>query len=77
MIKKIENLAKALRDIGVKADIEYNAEWYCIDSKLHYGIELTTNMYDSDYEFIRFIFTPDGKRIENCTEAPIKEFSNN
>ena len=68
---KIEELAKAIRKIGIAAEIDWVAEWYCIDDKVHCGIELTLG-YGADDGY-SFIFTPDGELIHTCLEAPIKE----
>lgn len=71
---KIEELAKAIRKIGITAKINWTAEWYCIDDKIHCGIELTLGYGDEDD--YNFIFTPDGELIHSCLEAPIKEKKN-
>lgn len=69
--EKIENLAKALRAIGISAYVG-NAEWYCEDGKTHYGIEIHTNInYGEDCW--SFIFNPQGKYVENCLACPVKK----
>lgn len=71
-MKKILDLQKALEAIGIETELETKAEWYCTDNKTHYGIELYTNM-DYGEDNWSFVFTPDGKYITDCTEAPIKK----
>lgn len=66
--KKIEELATALKNIGLNTDIDWDCEWYCIDDKVHLGIEIRTN-YDEDCDFI---FTPDGELIYSCLDGPVK-----
>ena len=74
MIEAIKNLANAFQQAGYKVDIDWNAEWYCTDCKTHYGIELTLlDKFDGEYgDCVSFCFTPDGRRINFCTEAPLK-----
>lgn len=68
----IENLVNALRAIGIHAEIDYSAEWYCYDNKTHYGIEITTNM-DYGEDCWSFIFTPSGRYVESCLSCPVKK----
>lgn len=71
-MKKIHELQSALENIGISTDLDLNAEWYCIDNQVHYGIELETDMnYGEDCW--SFLFTPDGKYIERATQAPIRK----
>lgn len=66
----IEALHKALLNAGIHAEIDWDTEWYCIDNKVHYGIEL---YFQSDsIEEQSFCFTPDGVLIYDCTKAPTK-----
>lgn len=67
---KIEELAKVIREIGITTEINWAAEWSCIDDKVHCGIELRLR-YGADDGY-NFIFTPDGELIHSCLEAPIK-----
>ena len=69
--EKIENLVKALKDIGIHAEVNYHAEWFCGDYKTHYGIEVSTDM-DYGEDCWSFCFTPDGKYIKNLRDAPIR-----
>ena len=71
-LQKIYDLEKALKQIGIETDLNLLAEWYCTDNKIHYGIELYTNM-DYGEDCWSFIFTPEGKYITSCLEAPIKK----
>lgn len=71
-MKKILNLQKALEAIGIETELETEAKWYCTDNKIHYGIELFTNM-DYGEDNWSFVFTPDGEYITDCTEAPTKK----
>ena len=70
MISKIKQLEKALNDIGITTELNEHAEWYCVDNKVHYGIELFTDIdYGEDY--LSFCFTPNGRYItDDCTSAP-------
>lgn len=68
---KIENLAKALRDIGIFVEIDWNAERYCSDKKTHIGIELSTNKDDGE-DYLSFIFAPNGQYKTTFLECPIK-----
>lgn len=70
-MKKILDLQKALEAIGIETELETEAQWYGSDNKTHYGIELSTNM-DYGEDVWSFIFTPDGRYITDCTEAPTK-----
>lgn len=70
-MKKILDLQKALEAIGVTTELNTDAEWYCTDHKIHYGIELSTDM-DYGEDTWSFVFTPDGEYITDCTEAPTK-----
>lgn len=73
MIEAIKNLANAFQQAGYKVEIDWDAEWYCIDCKTHYGIELTLlDEFDCDGDCVSFCFTPNGRRISSCTEAPLK-----
>jgi len=69
--EKIENLASALQAVGIKADVDWAAEWYCDDNKVHCGIEIYTD-YDGGEEDLSFVFNPDGKLIYDCRQAPLK-----
>lgn len=71
-LQKIYNLKNALDNIGIETELNLNTEWYCTDNHIHYGIELYTNM-DYGEDCWSFIFTPDGKYITSCLDAPIKE----
>ena len=71
-MKKILNLQKALEAIGVTTVLSTDAKWYCTDKKIHYGIELSTDM-DCGEDTWSFVFTPDGEYITDCTEAPTKK----
>lgn len=70
-LEHIEALYKALLNAGVPAEINWDAEWYGIDDKRHYGIELFFSSGSSDEE--SFIFTPDGILIYDCTKAPTEK----
>jgi len=70
--QKIKNLAKAFEAIGVHTEIDWNAEWYCIDDEIHVGVELHTNIFTGE-DVLEIIFNPDGEYIEYCTDAPIKK----
>ena len=66
----IENLASALQECGYEIEIDWDAEWYCIDNKVHHGIELIiTNTSDGDGNCYSFIFNKKGQRITYCTEG--------
>lgn len=68
--EKIDNLIKALNDIGIHTEVDYQTEWYCLDNKVHYGIEISTDMnYGEDCW--SFCFSPNGKYIKSCLDAPI------
>lgn len=69
--EKIENLVKALKDIGIHAEIDYHAEWCCDDYNVHCGIEVYTDM-DYGEDCWSFYFTPDGKYIKDLRDAPIR-----
>lgn len=71
-LEKIYNLKKALEAIGIITELYLDAEWYGSDNKTHYGIELSTNM-DYGEDCWSFLFTPDGKYIASCLQAPIKK----
>ena len=71
-MKKIQELQSALNNIGIFTELELNAEWYCIDNQVHYGIELVTDM-DYGEDCWSFLFTPDGKYITKATQAPIQK----
>ena len=66
----ILNLQRALEKIGIETELDLHAEWYCIDEKVHYGIELSTNM-DYGEDCWSFYFTPDGRYITSCLDAPV------
>lgn len=70
-LERIKALYKALLDAGVHAEIEWDAHWYGIDDKTHYGIELYFNSGAFDEE--SFLFTPDGILIYDCTKAPTEK----
>ena len=70
-LERIKELYTALRNAGIDAEIEWNAQWYCIDNKTHYGIELSFN--SGAFEEESFCFTPNGKLIYNCTDAPTED----
>lgn len=70
-LERIKALYKALLDAGVPAEIEWDAQWYCIDNKVHYGIELYFQSGSVDEE--SFVFTPDGRLIYDCTKAPTEK----
>ena len=67
---KIQNLEKALNDLGIQTHIYWEMHWHCWDDKIHTGIELETNMSTEEDAF-SFIFTPDGKYVETCLECPV------
>lgn len=71
-MKKIYELQSALENIGISTDLDLNAEWYCIDNQVHYGIELNTDM-DYGENCWSFLFTPDGKYITEATKAPTRK----
>ena len=72
-MKKIYELQSALNHIGVSTELELNAEWFCIDNQVHYGIELITDMECGDEDYWSFLFTPDGKYITKATQAPTQK----
>lgn len=67
--KEIQALQSALEGIGVSTELITDARWYGIDHKIHYGIELVTSI-DTGEDSLSFLFTPDGRYIHYCTEAP-------
>jgi len=71
-MKKIYELQNALNNIGISTKLDLNAEWYCIDHQVHYGIELETNM-DYGEDCWSFLFTPEGKYITKGMQAPVKK----
>lgn len=71
-LEKIYNLQKALETIGIATELDLDMEWYCIDNKVHYGIELFADIPIPEQEF-SLCFTPDGNYITNCLDAPIKK----
>lgn len=72
-MEKILALKKALEDIGIKCDLYENMNWYCVDHKTHYGIELSTN-YSSGDDTVEFYFHPKTyQMLCTCTRAPIKK----
>lgn len=70
-LERIKALYAALWDAGIHAEIDWNAQWYCIDDKVHYGIELYFPSGSIEEE--SFLFTPDGVLIYDCTKAPTKK----
>lgn len=72
-MEKILALKKALEDIGIKCDLYKDMAWYCIDNKIHYGIELSTN-YVSGEDNVEFCFHPTTyQMLQTCMQAPIKK----
>ncbi len=71
-LEKIYALKTALENIGIDTELELDAVWFGSDSKEHYGIELYTNI-PSDCDCVSFLFTPEGKHIYTCLEAPIRK----
>lgn len=71
-LEKIYALKTALENIGVYTELELDAIWSGTDYKSHYGIELYTDI-PSDGDCVSFIFTPEGKHIRTCLEAPVRK----
>ena len=68
---KILNLKKALEEIGVKTDLYLELEQYCMDGKIHKGIELETNMFNGE-EYVSFVFHPTTyKLVDSYLDCPI------
>jgi len=70
-MKKILDLQKALENIGVTTELNTDMSWCCTDNKIHYGIELFTDM-DYGEDCWSFCFTPDGEYIISCLDAPTR-----
>ena len=71
-MEKILELKNALENIGVKCELLTSTTWYCRDDKVHYGIELLTDV-DGGEDYVSFCFTPQGQYITDCRFAPIKK----
>ena len=69
--KNISNLYNALRAVGIPAEIDWDAQWYCSDHKTHNGIEIY--FQSGSYEEESFCFTPDGVLIFDCLKAPTEK----
>ena len=57
-MEKIYALQNALKDLGLEVELSVNVEEYCLDGKIHRGIELSTN-YCSGEDCVSFVFDPD------------------
>ena len=66
---KIQNLIGALQQCGYDVSVDWDAEWYCSDSKIHHGIEVEIDVDDGDGNPYSFIFNGKGKRIDSCLEG--------
>ena len=71
-IDKIYALKAALESIGAHCELYLDAQWFCTDHKLHRGIELHTDI-DTGEDDLSFHFTPDGRHIIDCRQAPVVE----
>ena len=72
MKEKIKNLVRALNDVGINAEVDWDAEWYCIDDQTHYGIEIMTD-FDTGEDSLSICFSPKGKLLNSCMEAPLRK----
>lgn len=75
MLNKIENLIKALKEVGYHIHVDRNCSGLSTDGKIHgYGIEITINdIEDGDGNPYVLLFKADGTIAESYLDLPIIE----
>lgn len=71
--EKIENLIKALREVGYHINVDRDCGGYCSDGKVHgHGIEIViTDKTDGDGNEYSLLFKADGTIAKDYLELPI------
>ena len=71
MVKKVQDLIDALRNCGVKVEVDERAYGVCLDGKIHgYGISITW-FYGCDE--VELVFSQEGELLDNYMQLPIRK----